>query len=164
MSFHKCFYCEQSTQHAPEVDHYIEVAERPEHAFEWENLYGSCRECNDKIPSSAIAACDCLDPCDPNVHPAEHLTFQGELIRARADSPSGRATIKKYKLDRAELDLKRLRQLNYFLTALTRIQKRMIAEGRRRMTEDEKEILRGFREPSQPFSLMFTVYVERAGL
>lgn len=55
MSFHKCFYCEQSTkQTRPEVDHYVEVSERPDLAFEWANLYLSCRECNDKLPFKSI--------------------------------------------------------------------------------------------------------------
>jgi hypothetical protein len=165
MSFHKCFYCEQSTkQTKPEVDHYIEVAESPERAFEWENLYCSCPECNDKIPNTTIAACDCLDPCDPDVRPAEHLTFDDELIRAREASPRGMATIRKYKLDRAELDLKRVRQLRYFDRALDEIRKRMITEGRRVMTEDEKGILRSLRQQDRPFSLMFAVYIERVDL
>ena len=36
MSFHKCFYCERKLKDIPEeIDHFIEVAERKELAYEW---------------------------------------------------------------------------------------------------------------------------------
>jgi hypothetical protein len=128
MSCHKCFYCEQSTKQCKkEVDHYIEVAEPPDRAFDWTNLYLSCDGCNDKLPNKTIPAADCLDPCDPSVVPAEHLTFDDELIRFR--SPRGSKTIQKYKLDRPELDHKRGRQLRLFDKVIREILERMIAEG-----------------------------------
>jgi uncharacterized protein (TIGR02646 family) len=165
MSFHKCFYCEQSTkQTRPEVDHYIDVSERPDLAFEWTNLYLSCRECNDKLPFTSIQPSDCLDPCDPDVRPEEHLTFEDEIIRPRLGSSVGTATIRKYRLDREDLDLKRLRQLQHLRNAVDAIKDRMNAEGRRTMTRDEEDVLRMFRQPDYPFSLMFKVKTETMGL
>jgi 5-methylcytosine-specific restriction endonuclease McrA len=165
MSCHKCFYCEQSTKQCEkEVDHYIEVAERPELAFAWSNLYLSCAGCNRKVPNSSIPAADCVDPCDPAALPAEHLTYDDEFIRSRNSSTRGLRTIQKYRLDRPELDLKRGRQLRLFLKAVIAIQEAMIAEGRRPMNDDEKELLRSFRQPDQPFSLMFVVYTNAMAL
>jgi 5-methylcytosine-specific restriction endonuclease McrA len=165
MSFHKCFYCEQSTkQGKPEVDHYIEVAERPDRAFEWSNLYLSCNGCNDKLPNTSIPAADCLDPCDASAPPAEHLTYDEEFIRPRADSTRGRRTIQKYRLDRDDLDHKRVRQLRLFDKTISSIKSAMLVEQRRSMNDNEKELLRRFRQPDQPFSLMFEVYTRDLAL
>ena len=49
ISFHKCFYCERKLKGvSKEVDHYLEVADENgrEKAFEWENLFLSCENCN----------------------------------------------------------------------------------------------------------------------
>lgn len=161
MSFHKCFYCEQSTkQSTPEVDHYIEVAEQPDLAFKWENLYLSCQGCNDKLPNRSVPVTDCLDPCDPSTQPADHLTFTDEFISARSGSTRGQQTIRKYKLDRPDLDHKRGRQLRVFNETLLQIKDNQIAAGGRAMTEGEKDLLRRFKQPDYPFSLMFTVYLQ----
>jgi uncharacterized protein (TIGR02646 family) len=165
MSCHKCFYCEQSTKQCDkEIDHYIEVAERPELAFEWSNLYLCCAGCNRKVPNTSIPVADCLDPCDPAVAPAEHLTYDDELIRPRAGSAQGHRTIQKYRLDRPELDHKRGRQLRLFDKAVIGIQRAMLTDGSRAMNKDERELLRSFRQPDQPFSLMFAVYTKTLDL
>lgn len=165
MSAHKCFYCEQSTkENGSEVDHYIEVAEAPERAFEWANLYLACPGCNHKEPNTSIPCAACLDPCDPGVRPEEHLNFDGDLVRANADSPRGRQTIQKYRLDRRELDLKRCRQLRQFDAARDAIKNKMIADGRHSMGAQELEVLRSFAQTERPFSLMFRIYFARVGL
>jgi uncharacterized protein (TIGR02646 family) len=164
MSHHKCFYCEQSTKQARrEVDHYIDIAERPDLAFTWTNLYLSCWECNHhKQPNHAIPVSDCLDPCDPDVRPAEHLTFDDEMIRG--NTPKGLATITKYNLGRPELDHQRARQLRQLYKVLIEIQQRMISDSRKALQEDEKEALRCFQQPDRPFSLMFAVCLNRLQL
>lgn len=166
MSFHKCFYCEQSTKDGRvEVDHHIEVAVAPERAFDWDNLYLSCHECNSKkLDHAAVPVTSCLDPCNEAVDPAEHLMFEDELIRPRRSSSSGRETIRKYRLDRADLDLKRSRQLKVFLKTQLEIERRKNDEGRREFDEKETELLQHFRQPNNPFSLMFQVYLEPLGL
>ncbi|WP_438024619.1 HNH endonuclease [Sorangium sp. So ce233] len=164
MSHHKCFYCEQSTkQTRREVDHYIDVAEDPARAFTWTNLYLSCWECNHH-KHRAIPATDCLDPCAPDAQPSAHLMFDDELIRAREVSAQGLATIKKYRLSRSDLDHKHLKQLQLFNKALGHIKDAMIAEGRRGMNENEKALLRSFRAPDFPFSLMFSAALEQLRL
>jgi hypothetical protein len=166
ISSHKCFYCEQSTKQTKrEVDHYIEVTERPDLAFEWTNLYLSCFDCNrGKLTNKSVPSVGCLDPCDPDVRPVDHLTFDDEYISFKSGSQRGPATIKKYGLDREDLDYKRLKQLRLFDKSLTRIHKAMIAEGRTMMSDPEKDLLRHFRQPDQPFSLMFVVYLARIDL
>ena len=162
MSFHKCFYCEQSTkQTRKEIDHYLEVEERPELAFDWDNLYLSCCECNRKLTNRALAASSCVNPCDPNIDPGDHLSFDDEFIRAKPGSGRGAETIRKYRLDRSDLDHKRVRLLRDFLTRLVEIRDAQNRDGGRPMTEAEKEILRAYRQAERPFSLMFRIYLER---
>ena len=85
MSFHKCFYCEQSTKTSKEVDHYIDVAEDPGRAFEWTNLYLTCgggkHGCNNKLTNGSVPVADCLDSCNPTDRPEAHLTFVDEAGR-----------------------------------------------------------------------------------
>lgn len=140
------------------------MAEHPELAFHWPNLYLACAGCNRKLPNTSIPAGDCLDPCDASAPPPEHLTYDDEFIRAKAGSTRGHRTIQKYRLDRAELDLKRGRQLRLFLKAVIGIQSAMLAEQRTSMNDDEKDLLRRFRQPDQPFSLMFAVYTRDLAL
>ena len=162
----KCFYCEQSTkQTKAEVDHYIEVADKPALAFEWENLYRACWDCNHKkTPNSSIAAAKCLDPCDPEVRPSEHLAFESEIIRAKSNSSVGLKTIQKYKLDRPDLDYKRLKQLQRFDLVLLDIRNRQVSESRQTMTESEKGLLGRFLQADYPFSLMFSYYLSGLGM
>ena len=163
MSFHKCFYCEQSTADGDkEIDHYVEVAEDPDGAFAWANLDLSCVKCNNKTSNRSAPVADYLDPCDPTVDPRAHLTFEKEIIRSRNGSAKGQATIKKYNLGRPDLDLKRARMLQRFTDVLIGIHQKMISDGRRVMKADEKEMLESFRQPEHPFSLMFTVQMERS--
>lgn len=114
MSGGKCFYCERKLSESEEqVDHHLEVAERPELAFAWSNLYLACAECNNqKAPNTQIAVTACVDPCEPGARPAEHLAFDDERIEPCDGSSRGRDTIRKYRLDRQELDLARARVLN----------------------------------------------------
>lgn len=165
MSGWKCFYCECDLK-APghEVDHYIEVAERPDDAFAWSNLYLACKACNNKLPNQTIPAAECLDPCAPGCAPAEHLAFDDEIIRPRGGSLRGDKTIRKYKLDDAHQDHQRLRQLKVFLKAHAAIIERCRAEGGRPLSEAERELLCSFATPGRPFSLMFTFYLRNAGL
>lgn len=156
MSHHKCFYCEGSTkEEAPEVDHHVEIAERPDLAFEWGNLYLCCKGCNQaKSRAREIAAAACIDPCGEGVQPSEHLAFEDEMIRARNGSAHGLNTIRKYGLSRAELDHKRLRVLQRLYKEVKSIDDARIREGGRAMTAAELELLRRFAQPDAPFSRM----------
>jgi hypothetical protein len=166
MSHHKCFYCEQHTkQGRGEVDHHVEASHAPALSFEWTNLYLACCECNRKKQRhTSIPVEACLDPCDPDVRPENDLVFEDEYIRARDGSARGLATIQKYRLDRDDLDYKRVQQLRTFDKAFSAIQSAMIADGRKQMREDEKALLRRFRQPDYPFALMFRCYLEKLGV
>ncbi|MFP4342947.1 MAG: HNH endonuclease, partial [Cyclobacteriaceae bacterium] len=78
MSFYKCFYCERKLKGvAQEIDHFIEVAERRDLAYDWENLYLACDNCNNKLPNRSISVTEVLDPCrDKDEVIQEHLTFE----------------------------------------------------------------------------------------
>ncbi len=165
MSHFKCFYCEQRVKGRAEVDHYIECAERPDLAHDWKNLYLSCFDCNHKkIRNGVLPVDDCIDPCDSSMNPAEHLAFQSDLIRARNNSERGRKTIRKYALDRPELDSERRKLLVYFMETYSEILVNMNREGRQTMRDDEREILLSFAQPDSPFSLMFRCYLPKHGL
>lgn len=163
MSFKKCFYCKAKPDRRT-VDHYIEVAERPDLAFSWSNLYLACQDCQGKQPNKDNPSLDCLDPCDPSFMPLEHLTFTAEQITAKSGSNRGYNTIQKYRLDDERLDFKRLKRLKKFYEARDEIRVAMIADGRNVMSAFELETLRRFRERDQPYSLMFDVYLSTMGL
>ena len=163
MSFHKCFYCERRLKGvAQEIDHFIEVAERRDLAYDWDNLYLACDNCNNKLPNRTISTTDALDPCrDTDEIIEECLTFEKGSIQAKSGSQKGLRTIQKYKLDSEQLDHVRTRQLQLFYEVLIEIQKRMIVEQRQSMSEQEKEALLSFENPDRPFSLMFKILLEK---
>jgi len=156
MSYHKCFYCETKLAADGEVDHYIKVAEEPRLAFDWENLYQSCRGCNrHKLDNTAVPVVECIDPCGDD-DPAAHLAFEDEIITAKGGSPKGFRTIQKYSLDRSELDQSRIKALQRFEKTLRKLHER---RDNRPLTGAEKEIIRRFEQPDRPFSLMFHIYL-----
>jgi len=166
MSSHKCFYCERRLAEVEqEVDHYVEVAERPQDAFTWSNLYLSCGSCNGgKAPNATHPVTACVDPCASVPIPDAHLTFECERIEPRDGSMVGRATIRKYNLDRDDLDLMRSKALGELRDALIAIQQVMIREGRKEFSDAERSLLRLFGDPIRPFSLMMSIYLRRLGV
>ncbi len=162
ISFKKCFFCESKVgvgeDEKPEIDHYIGLAENRKLAFAWTNLYLSCFSCNRGKIKSKIPVSDCLDPCNPGVDPADHLTFEKEYIRPKNRSRKGLKTIQKYKLDRDGLDHRRVKQLHDFERRLRQIGERQIRDGGRELTTDEKERISYFKSPENAFSLMFSIY------
>ena len=99
MSFHKCFYCEKKLKgERKEIDHYIEIAERKDLTFDWNNLYLSCSFCNAKESNKSIPNSETLNPCivsDTEI--MKHLTFNDEQITAVSGSEKSFKTIQKYK-------------------------------------------------------------------
>lgn len=156
MSSSKCFYCEAGlAETEQEVDHYLEVAERPDLAFEWTNLYLACRGCNKKKASNLrCPVTKCIDPCGTALDPAEHLAYRKNEIMPRGDSERGRETIKKYALDRDDLQHARLLALLALERAVRVVREAQIARGGGPPRPTELEWLRGFADPSRPFSSM----------
>jgi uncharacterized protein (TIGR02646 family) len=157
MSYQKCFYCETKiAEREAQIDHYIEVAESPELAFEWENLYLSCKGCNQKKRSNRfIPVVECIDPCGDE-DPGEHIAFENEIITAKNGSQIALRTISKYGLDRDELNYLRVKALQQFEKTLRELRER---KGDLALTDDEKEVLRRYQQMDHPFSLMFRVYL-----
>jgi uncharacterized protein (TIGR02646 family) len=152
MSHGKCFYCEAPG--ARTVDHYIEIAEQPELAFEWTNLYLACGDCQNKQPNRALAAADCVDPCDEAADPRDHLDFDDEIVSFR--TTRGEATVKKYRLKRVQLERARARELIRFLKEMASIGKPW-AE----MTANEHARLEVFARDDAPFALMFRCHLAK---
>jgi len=152
ISFQKCFYSEVKFAQVTEaqVDHYIEVAEDPSKAFEWDNLYLSCKDSNIGKPNNInLPNADCLDPFTNNDTEIEqHLDFEDEMIFGLTEK--GRNTILKYRLNKPIYDTLRSRELRNF----NNIVKAAYFSGKT-LDDDTKEILKRFANPDKPFSLMF---------
>ena len=165
MSFHKCFYCERKLKDVPqEIDHFIEVAERKDLAYEWDNLYLACDNCNNKLPNLSIPVAEAFNPCQHSDEEIQqHLTFEDEIIRSKSDSAIGKRTIQKYRLDSDQQDHVRLLAIKRFHKVLIQIQKNMNLE-QRSMSNEEREILLSFKQKEGSFSMMFRVLLARHGI
>lgn len=163
MSSGKCFYCETKLSGVnKEVDHFIEVAIDHSKAFEWENLYLACTNCNDKLDNNVVPVVDVLDPCkDSDEEIQRHIFFVEEQICALNGSEKGLKSIRKYKLNSELLDLRRGRWLNHLKNEVIDIQDRMIAEGRGVTTEAERSTILRYMSPDQPYSLMCEAYIKK---
>lgn len=164
MSSNKCFYCERKlTGVSKEIDHFIEVSDPTgkELAFNWDNLFLACNNCNDKFDNATIEVSQVLNPC---VHADKeietNISFEDEFITAKNNSQKGLLTIKKFRLDTELLDLLRSKQLNQFNKLLIQIQRNQIAENRATMNDLEKESLLIFKQKDHQFSLMFKIILE----
>ena len=83
------------------------------------------------------------------------------MITAKDGSSKGLKTVQKYVLGRPELNYLRLKELQRFDKLLRQLHER---RGNRPLTGREKEIIRRFKQPDHPFSLMFQVYLEDVAL
>lgn len=156
MSHGKCFYCEVKCE--GEVDHYVEVAERPDLAFTWTNLYLACSHCNDKAPNRSIANADCVDPCDATCDPADHLELVDEVVRAK--TPRGAATIKKYRLDDREGERRRV-----LLSIYRAVSELTQDKGVRYLSDEEKrELWKIFADDRAEMAQVGRAYLQRNGL
>lgn len=157
MSHSKCFYCEVKCE--GEVDHYVEVAERPDLAFTWDNLYLACEYCNRRKASNlSVPNAGCVDPCDPTCDPAEHIEFVDEVVRSRTQR--GEATIKKYRLvDRVGERRRVLREIDKSVRKLT------VDKGSRQISEEERRGLwRQFAHDDAELAQMARAYLREQAL
>ncbi len=163
MSHNKCYYCEGLLKGIKkEIDHFIEVSENKNLAFEWTNLFLSCDNCNDKIPNQSISVSDVLNPCaDTDDEIEKHISYDNEQMIFLTDK--GDKTIKKFRLSTERLDYLRMKQLQLFTEKLITIQKLMNQDGRK-MNETEKESLRRFAKADNSYSLMFAKYLKKHGI
>jgi len=163
MSHNKCFYCETLLKGEPkEVDHHIEVSCDRTLAFEWKNLYLSCKKCNAKVNHTDIPIDTVLDPCkDSDTTIKAHIDFEDEVIVAKNNSQKGLKTIQKYRLDTEHHDYHRMKKLKEFNTTL---RKMLSTKGYKNLTNQELAILKRFAQENQPYSLMFSICLEKYGL
>ena len=162
-SFNKCFYCESKLKGTlKEIDHYIEVSIDHSKVYDWDNLYLSCSNCNDKIDHNAIPVTEALNPClDSDEEIQRHITFEKECICSQPGSEKGLKTIQKFKLDSEMLDLRRSKWLNKLATKAIDIDNDMKADNRTIPTEEEKNAIRLFMQKDQPYSLMCEIYIRQ---
>lgn len=165
VSFNKCYYCERLLKDSSkEIDHFIEVSEAKDLAFEWTNLHLACDNCNGKISNRVIPVTNVLNPCtstDSEIEGA--LMFDDEQITAVPNSQIGFTSIMKYKLNSELLDRLRGKRLNIFNKELHKIKDKLIAEGRQYYTEDELRAINRFANRDQPYSLMFKLLLKELG-
>jgi hypothetical protein len=161
ISSYKCFYSEEKLKgEYREIDHHIEVEEKPQDAYEWENLYLASANCNDKLPNKDIKNSDVLNPFINTDDEIEaNLYFEDECILS--DSEIGKSTIKKYRLDSESLDLKRSKLLHKFKNKLIDIKNDIIKDGRSSYNEEEALKLKRFANNDAPFSLMFKLILKQ---
>ena len=162
-SFNKCFYCESKlTGDLREIDHYIEVSIDHSKAYDWENLYLSCTNCNDKLDHNVIPVTDALNPCvDSDDEIQRHITFEKECICSQPDSEKGLKTIQKFKLDSELLELRRCKRLNILATKALDIENKMKGENRVEYSDEDKNEIRLFMQKDQPYSLMCEIYIRK---
>ncbi len=163
ISYWKCYYSEQKLKGIPkEIDHHIEVAERKDLAYDWDNLYLSSTICNNKLPNKTISVNDVLNPFTNSDEEIEtHLTFEDECITAKDGSKLGFDTIKKYRLNSELLDSLRGKQLIMFYKVLDTVRQNQVKEQRDVFSQDEKEALCRFVQPDYSFSLMFRLLLKK---
>lgn len=158
MSHTKCFYCECSVKEGgEEVDHHIEVTVDKNQAFNWENLYLSCSDCNKKVAHNVIKVEDALDPIvDSDDEIRRHINFAEESIYEVNGSVKGQNTIKKYRLNSKVLDNRRRKQLQKLLKTIVECLKK---GGINALTDADKEAIRRYAYKSSPFSYMCECYL-----
>lgn len=163
MSHCKCFYCEGILKDLQsEVDHYIEVACDRTKAYQWENLYLGCNNCNKKVPHNKIPVTDALDPCsDSDATIKDNITFENEVIQAVPESPKGLKTIIKFRLNSELLDTQRAKWLNHIYAKVVEILLNLKNERRDNMTEEERNKLLQFMQPTSKFSLMSEIFIKK---
>lgn len=163
MSHHKCYYCEQVLKGSKqEIDHFIEVKERKDLAYAWDNLYLACENCNNKLPNRDIAVTEVLNPCvDSDEEIMSHLTFENEQIIFL--TPKGESSIKKYKLSSEKLDFLRGKFLIAFYKKLSHLHNLRATENRK-LTLEETKSLQEFAQIDRPFSLLFKIILKKYGL
>ncbi len=159
MSNTKCFYCECSVKEwGEEVDHHIEVTLDKTLAFNWDNLYLSCSDCNKKIPHNVIRIDEALDPIvDSDEEIKRHITFAEESIYEMNGSEKGRKTIEKYRLNSKILDNRRRMQIKKMQTTIIECLKK---GGTSCLTNDDKELIKRYTYRSSPFSYMCECYLK----
>lgn len=162
-SHNKCFYCENLLKGSyKEIDHFIEISIDHTKALDWDNLYMSCDNCNNKLAHDVIPVTDALNPCvDSDEEIQRNITFNREMIKAVPNSPKGRKTIDKYNLDNETMDLRRSKILNELTEKADSIQHQMREEHRFETTKDEKNTILSYMMPDSPFSLMCEIYIKK---
>ena len=155
----KCFYCECSLcGNSKEVDHFIEVAERKDLAFDWNNLNLSCDQCNNKRPNKDIPVDKVLDPCkDSDEEIQRCITFDNEIMYENNDSEKGRLTIQKFNLNSQLQQLRRAKFLNRIKDAVLYFCK---SNGLKSLSDNEKEQLRSLAYRTRQYSYMVEVYLK----
>lgn len=158
MSHTKCYYCETVLKNEPkEVDHFVEVAKDKNKAFEWENLYLACSNCNrSKKPDDRISVKSVIDSCNTSQKEIEqHLTFDSHQIYQNNASVKGKDTIQKFNLDSELLDHLRAEELRKFTEQLLKIRQAQVEQKRSYYSRNELAFLLSFAYPQKPYSYMF---------
>lgn len=117
----KCAYCEcnvTAVSHG-DIEHIFPKSLDIERTFEWENLGFSCQICNQNKSDTNPESESIIDPYTTN--PSDFIMFVGGLINSKG-TVEGVNTILTLKLNRAELNERRLNTMKAVLHAFELIQ------------------------------------------
>lgn len=152
----KCYYCEALLKDMPrDVEHLIEINHDPSKAFDWDNLYLSCKNCNTKMKEGEMSKDEVLNPfTHTDIEIGEALKFDGEEILPANNSEIGDKTIKKFRLNSEIQDNLRRKHLLFLHRRLLDIKEAMIERGDKVMSPEEKESLRDLMSEYKPYTLL----------
>ncbi len=162
MSHFKCAYCERRLSDSEgNVEHRLGVSP-PERAFEWENLYWACKDCNGAKSSLSPESIDAaLDPARADCDPCDHLDFEDELIESYLGSKAGIVTIQVFGLWRESHNYARLKRLAMYRGRRERLHEHPRAGDPAWMQAARRALLEEFAAIDQPYSAMFVARLRR---
>lgn len=162
MSHFKCAYCERRLAETEgNVEHRLGVSP-PKRAFEWENLYWACTDCNyakKSLDADEIEAA--IDPAGTTIDPCDHIEFEDELIESYRGSPAGIHTIRVFGLWKDSHNYRRLKRLTDYRRRREDLRSHHRASDPIWMKAALKILLEEFASIDQPYSAMFVARLRR---
>ncbi|MEW9671591.1 HNH endonuclease [Ammoniphilus sp. 3BR4] len=100
---HKCAYCESKLTHTDygDIEHIEPKSKVPSKTFSWENLTIACRRCNQSKGDYHCPQMPLLNPFTDK--PEKQIIFLGPIPVPEPGNDRAKLTIRRLKLDRAEL-------------------------------------------------------------
>jgi uncharacterized protein (TIGR02646 family) len=116
----KCAYCEGiiADVAAPNVEHILPKALRPDLVVEWRNLTLACPACNSAKGTYYSETAPLLNPYEDD--PEEHLEFAGPVVMGRLGDDLGQRAVSKLKLLRGNLILERSKRIQQLADQIDR--------------------------------------------
>ena len=141
MTHGKCAYCENLLLETFPVEHFLSKSESREHAFQWENLFPACHDCNSKKGSRSPEKEIIRPDREPDSEDYFDVNVKGQLV------PHSKIADDAFAEERVRLTIEFF-GLNR--GALCRIRNTVMDDVRRY----KKKSLGNFLDPTRPFKLV----------